>query len=417
MAVQQTQTLPPQFIQDLGTDLSKQILAQTGVPTVATGLAGISQQPGESAADFAARQQAAREFTTRQQSLSGLAPTAEAQDRLQGIAQSIAEQQAGVGTAQQGLGTFQPFLDRAQDQSAEALRLAGAAETGLAGIGTGATAFQQDVQQFMSPYQSQVIDASLAEFDRNAQIREQQIRDQQAKLGQLGSGRAGVQLAELGTGLARERALLQAGLLQQGFNQASAQRQQDIANRFGLSQAQLGVGQAESGLAAALPGLQRADVAQLGTLGALNQAQAQAQLDAQREAARQAAFLPQEQLDRFAGQVTGLMGGYPGQTQQTVTPNPTPLQSALGIGSTLAGIYGAVTGSYNPANLLRGGNAEGGRAGYKDGTGEEGIMKMASGDDPLLVDEYEKYVFEMEEMGKEPMSFEMFKAMVLSGQG
>ena len=94
MAVQQTQTLPPQFIQDLGTDLSKQILAQTGVPTVATGLAGISQQPGESDDDFAARQQAAREFTTRQQSLSGLAPTAEAQDRLQGIAQSIAEQQA-----------------------------------------------------------------------------------------------------------------------------------------------------------------------------------------------------------------------------------------------------------------------------------------------------------------------------------
>ena len=61
--------------------------------------------------------------------------------------------------------------------------------------------------------------------------------------------------------------------------------------------------------------------------------------------------------------------------------------------------------------------AEGGRAGYKDGTGEEGIMKTASGDDPLLMDEYEKYVFEMEEMGRQPMSFEKFKMMVLSGQG
>ena len=358
MAVQQTQTLPPQFIQDLGTDLSKQILAQTGVPTVATGLAGISQQPGESDDDFAARQQAAREFTTRQQSLSGLAPTAEAQDRLQGIAQDIAEQQAGVGTAQQGLGTFQPFLDRAQDQSAEALRLAGAAETGLAGIGTGATAFQQDVQQFMSPYQSQVIDASLAEFDRNAQIREQQIRDQQAKLGQLGSGRAGVQLAELGTGLARERALLQAGLLQQGFNQASAQRQQDIANRFGLGQAQQGIaaatqglGQFQSGLAGQQIGIGQSaqqaagtNISRLGSLGALNQAQAQAEADAAREAARQAAFLPQQNLDRYAAQVTGIMGGYPGQTTQTAVPNPTPLQSALGIGTTLAGIYGA----FNP---------------------------------------------------------------------
>ena len=348
MAVQQTQTLPPQFIQDLGTDLSKQILAQTGVPTVATGITGISQQPGESADDFAARQQAAREFTTRQQSLSGLAPTAEAQDRLQGIAQSIAEQQAGVGTAQQGLGTFQPFLDRAQDQSAEALRLAGAAETGLAGIGTGATAFQQDVQQFMSPYQSQVIDASLAEFDRNAQIREQQIRDQQAKLGQLGSGRAGVQLAELGTGLARERALLQAGLLQQGFNQASAQRQQDISNRFGVSQAAQGLGQFRSGLGGQQIGIGQSaqqaagtNISRLGSLGALNQAQAQAEADAAREAARQAAFLPQQNLDRYAAQVTGIMGGYPGQTTLTATPNPTPLQSALGIGTTLAGIYGA----------------------------------------------------------------------------
>ena len=79
-------------------------------------------------------------------------------------------------------------------------------------------------------------------------------------------------------------------------------------------------------------------------MGALNQAQAQAEADAAREAARQAAFLPQQNLDRYAAQVTGIMGGYPGQTTLTATPNPTPLQSALGIGTTLAGIYGA----FNP---------------------------------------------------------------------
>ena len=100
----------------------------------------------------------------------------------------------------------------------------------------------------MSPYQQQVIDASLAEFDRNKQIQEQQIRDQQAALGALGSGRAGVQLAEFGTGAARERALLQAGLLQQGFGQAAAQRQQDIQNRFGLGTAQQGLAAATQGL-------------------------------------------------------------------------------------------------------------------------------------------------------------------------
>ena len=69
----------------------------------------------------------------------------------------------------------------------------------------------------MSPYQQQVIDATLAEFDRNKKIQEQRYEIKQAALGALGSGRAGVQLAEFGTGAARERALLQAGLLQQGF--------------------------------------------------------------------------------------------------------------------------------------------------------------------------------------------------------
>jgi len=334
MAVQTVQNVPAQFVQDLGQDLAKQVVAQSGVPVVSTGIAGISQQPGESAADFQARQQAAQAFTTRQESLAGLAPTVAGQDRLQTIAQSIAEQQAGVGTAQEGLGTFAPFLQQAETA-------AGQAGTALSGVGLGATAFKQEVPDFMSPFQSQVIDATLAEFDRNKQIQEQQIRDQQAALGALGSGRAGVQLAEFGTGAARERALLQAGLLQQGFQQAAGARQQDIANRGALAAQQQGLGAFQAGLGAQQLGVAGQNLTRLGQLGALNQAQRQAELDATREAARQATFLPQEQLDRFAGQVTGIMGGYPGQTQTTNIPNPTPLQTALGVGTTLAGIYGA----------------------------------------------------------------------------
>ena len=393
MAVQETRNLPPQFIEDVGTDLAKQLVAQTGVPVVSTGIAGISQQPGEDAAAFKARQDAAQAFTTRKESLAGLAPTVAGQDPLQQQAQTL---------AQQGIGSYQPFLQQAQTQAQLASGLGtaalgglGAAGQELTGAGTslagaqqalgtagttlgavplGAQAFQQDVSQFMSPYQSQVIDATLSEFDRNKAIQEQQIRDQQAALGQLGAGRAGVQLAEFGTGAARERALLQAGLLQQGFGQAQAARQQDIQNRFGLGQAQAGIagqqagmagqqagfagqraglatatqglGQFRSGLAGqqaqfgqGIQSLQQADVGQLGSLGAINQAQQQAELDAQREAARQAAFLPQEQLQQYGAQVTGLMGGYPGSTQSTFTPNPTPLQSALGIGTTLAGLY------------------------------------------------------------------------------
>jgi hypothetical protein len=326
MAVQQVQNLPPQFIQDIGKDLATQIVAQTAVPVVATGIAGITQQPGEDAAQFKARQDAARQFSIREQSLAGLAPQVAQRDALQTQAQQL---------AQAGVGSFQPFLTAAQQAGTDAA-------TTLGGISTGAPTTQQ-VQDFMSPYQSQVIDATLAEFDRNRAIQEQSIKDQQAALGVLGAGRAGVQLAEFGTGAARERALLQAGLLQQGFGQAMQARQQDIANRFSIAQAQQGLGSFQSGLGGQQQALQGTDITRLGQLGALNQAQAQAQLDAQREAARQATFQPQEQLDRFAGQVTGLMGGVAGQgTQTTNIPNPTPLQTALGIGTTLSGIYGAL---------------------------------------------------------------------------
>jgi len=167
-------------------------------------------------------------------------------------------------------------------------------------------------------------------------------------LGVLGTGRAGVRLGEFDTGAVIQRALLESQLRQQGFQQAQAAKQQDIANRFGLAAAQQGLGAFRSGLGGQQIGLGQAqegvlgtNIGRLGQLGALNQAQAQAESDAAREFARITAFQPQQQLDRFGAQVTGIMGGYPGQVTQTVVPNPTPLQTALGVGSTVAGLYGA----------------------------------------------------------------------------
>ena len=332
MATETVVQRPAPFVEKLGTNLAENVLAQQGVPIVTGGIGSISQLPGETPEQFQARTAAAQRFDIRKQSLAGLAPQVAKQDALQTAAQ---------GLAVQGLGTFQPFLTEAQ-------AAATAAGTALGGVGTGATAFQQEVGQFMSPYQTQVIDATLAEFDRNRQIQEQSIRDQQAKLGVLGAGRAGVQLAEFGTGAARERALLQAGLLGQGFQQAAAARQQDIGNLGALASQQLQLGQFQSGLGGQASGIVGTNIGRLGQLGALNQAQRQAELDAQREATRQATFQPQEQLDRFASQVTGNMGGYPGTTQTTNIPNPTPLQTALGVGTTLAGLYGAFK---NPSGM------------------------------------------------------------------
>ena len=344
MATETVINRPAPFVEDIGKKLAEQTLGLQQVPVVATGIAGITRQPGETAAGFKARQDAARAFTTRQQSLAGLAPQVAQQDALQRQAQTL---------AQAGVGSFAPALARAQTELGVAGGLGTAALGTLGGVSLGAPTAAQ-TQQFMSPFQQQVIDATLGEFDRNRQVQEQQIRDQQAALGALGSGRAGVQLAEFGTGAARERALLQANLLQQGFQQAQAARQQDIANRFGVAQGQQGLGAFRSGLASqqaqlgqTQQALQGTDIGRLGQLGAINQAQAQAQLDAQREATRQAAFAPQEELNRFADITTGIMGGMRGTgTATTNIPNPTPLQTALGVGSTLAGIYGGITGKF-----------------------------------------------------------------------
>ena len=303
MAVTETRTLPPQFIQDIGEDLAKNLVASTGVPTVSVGLTGISKQPGESDDDFAARQQAARAFTTRQESLAGLAPSVAKQDALQTRAATLADS---------GVGSYQQFIDTAKT---------------LTGAGSGQTATGL-IQDYMSPYQTQVIETSLAEFDRNAAANRQRIRDQAVASGAFGGGREGVELAEYQTGSDQDRLMLQANLLQQGFDSAAARRQQDLANQQGLAQL--------------LPQLQRADISTLGSVGAVQQAQQQAEEDATREAARQATFLPQENLSRYAGQVAGLMGGYPGQTTQSFVPNPSPLQTAIGAGSALAGIFGAL---------------------------------------------------------------------------
>ena len=312
MATQTTRNLPAQFVEDLGKDLAEQVVAQSGVPVVTTGLAGLgsmaqpTQQSFETADQFKARQglfdaqrRAALGFEQRQQALSGLAP------QIAGLSGREVEART---RAQQGLGSFEPFVQAAQ-------------------ASTGPQAFEQ----FMSPYQQQVIDTSLAEFDRQAAQRRQTIRDQAVSRGAFGGGREGVALAEYDAASDRNRAAIQAGLLQQGFGQAQAAAQQNFANQMGL--------------AGTLPGLQRADVSTLGQLGAVDRSLTQAGLDATREATRQATFLPQEQLDRFAGQVTGIMGGYPAQFQTTNVPNPTPLQNALAIGSTAAGIFGAL----NPA--------------------------------------------------------------------
>ena len=226
---------------------------------------------------------------------SRFAPQVAAQDAMQTQAASL---------AQSGVGAFQPFLTQA-------------------GAYSGPTGYQS----FMSPYQQDVIDATLTDFDKQAAKDMRGVGLLAAQSGNLGGGREGVMRSELASQSNLDRAALLATLRQQGFNTA-----QNLANRAFGQQRQL---------AGDITDFQTADINQLGRLGGLQQAQAQAVLDAQREANRLQAFEPYERLGTYGSGVASLFSGNaPFGNQSTVTPNPTPLQTALGTASVLSGIFG-----------------------------------------------------------------------------
>ena len=232
-----------------------------------------------------------------------------AQDPLQAQAQQIATQ---------GLGAYQPFLQSAAARQAQA------------GALTGPTAFQA----FMSPYQQDVIDATLKEFDVQAAKGIPNIAAQAVGQGVLGGGREGVQRAEYQSASDRNRAALQAQLLQQGFGEAQNLAQQAFLNQQTLAANQLGLGRAQQSFLGQ-------DVGALSTLGGHIQAQRHAQLAAQQQLAQQQLNQPLGATQAFGSGVTSLIAGYPGQTRQITEPSPSPLATALGTGATLAGIYRA----------------------------------------------------------------------------
>ena len=306
MAVQETRTLPAPFIESIGKDYAR-------------GLTDLTQTP----------------LATQQ-----FAPTVVGQDQLQLDA---------AGLAQTGLGAYQPYLTGQGAYAGTPTDMMGAQDYGAAAAaltGTGAGTGAGSIASYMSPYQQSVIDATLSEYDIQAQKGQQGILDAASRIGALGAGRTGVQMGEYQAASDRNRAAIQAGLLQQGYNQAQGARQQDYTN-------QLGMGQYQSGLASLTPQLVAGQIGTMGTVGATQQAQAQAVRDAQREANRMAAYEPYERMGYYGTGVTGLMGGYPGQYQFGATPNPTPLQNALGIGSVLGGIWGKTIGPQNPTTVNR----------------------------------------------------------------
>jgi hypothetical protein len=301
MAVQETRQLPAPFIESLGKDY-------------ASGLTDLTKTPLQTAQ---------------------FAPKIAPQHQLQ---------QDAVTLAQQGLGGYEPYITGQGAYSGLPTDMMGAQDYGAAAAaltGTGAGTGAGSIASYMSPYQQSVIDATLGEYDIQAQKGQHGIMDAASRIGALGAGRTGVQLGEYQAGSDRNRAAIQAGLLQQGYTQGQGARQQDYQNQMGL-------GQYQSGLGSLTPQLVAGQIGTMGQVGATQQAQTQAGMDAQREANRMAAYEPYERMGYYGTGVAGSMGGYPGQSQWSSVPNPTPLQAALGVGATMGGIWGNVMGPQNP---------------------------------------------------------------------
>ena len=242
----------------------------------------------------------------------------------------LQSQAISVATAQDGLGSFRPFLQTAATQAGEAAK-----QAGLAGQFVGPQAYQQ----FMSPFQKDVIGATLDEFDLQAQRGMQGIADQALAAGAFGGGREGVQRAEYQAASDRNRAALQAQLLQQGFGQAQQLAGQAFGQQQALANQQQLLSTQQQALAGLSPNLVGQQVAGLQTLGQGLQAQRQAELGAQQQLAQQQLSQPLTAAQTLGSGIMGLISGYPGGTQVTQQPAPSALQSALGLGATLAGIY------------------------------------------------------------------------------
>ena len=257
------------------------------------------------------------------QQMTAMSPQVAGQNVLSQAAQQQAATQAGLGAltfdpttgavtgAGQGTGIagYQPYLQQAQQYS-----------------GPGA------YQQFMSPYQQDVINTTLTEYDRQRQIQQQGIASQAIQAGAFGGGREGVQQAEFDAQSLQNRAALQAQLLQQGYGQA----QQAAGTAFSQQQT----------LAALQPTLAGTAIQQLGSAGTSNLAYQQAVLDAQRQAAQFAYQEPYQRLSVLGSGITSLLQGQPSAPySQQVTPNfaggagggLSPLSQAL---STAANVYG-----------------------------------------------------------------------------
>ena len=300
----------PDYLEDTAKDFAKQSVATYSAPIETSTFTGGLDAQGNRATG---------------PGITGANPFVAGMDPLQTQA---------MGLATQGVGSYSPFLQTATGNVA-----AGAQNfANQAGL-TGPNAYQN----FMSPFQQQVIDTSLADFDSSRVANRQAIQDAAVGSGNFGGGREGAMLGQYDADSTAGRAGLLAQLQQGAFGQASNLAQQAFQNQGQMAQNQFGLANQQFGLSNFGRTGMGQDISALGTLGGLNQQLSQANLTANQQAAKTAAYEPYGRLNQYGQGLTGLAGGV-----ASAYADPAPVQSPLsqaiagatGVGSIFARLYG-----------------------------------------------------------------------------
>ena len=244
-------------------------------------------------------------------------------------------QTQAIGLATSGIGSYQPFLQSAQQAITQAGQDVGGLQQFMgSGAGTGAGS----IADFTSPFQQQVIDESLRQFDESRAGGLQRIADSAAQFGAFGGGRQGALEGQFMADTALGRAGLEAQLRASGFQDAARRRADAFTQQQALANARAGLAQNQFALSNFQRAGQAADVANLGQLGAFRQGLDQSRLQADAQAAQTGAYEPFQRLQQYGAGLGSLAGFSQPAPIPAAAPSPfsTALSTALGIG----GLFG-----------------------------------------------------------------------------
>ena len=228
---------------------------------------------------------------------------------------------AGMGITDEGLRLLKDKIDTSQFTGRQFVAPMSALETQAQTAAGSLQAGPDAYQDYMSPYQREVIDATTAALDREQQKGISSLRQRAIQAGAFGGGREGAMLGEYQAAGDIQRALAEAQIRQQGFQQAQGAAIQGL-------QAQQGLGQYQSALGGQQRGLE------------------QAQLTADQQAARENAFTDFTRLGLVGPQLSSVIGGFPAATQIQTSAPPSTAQQVLGLGLGGVGLAGAVKGLF-----------------------------------------------------------------------